>query len=187
MSHWWTPPILETERLVLRAVTEADADAVFAACSNPNVTRFVLFDTHTTLDDSLAFVRDFASANYDEMIPDPFAITLRHDADPRLLGALGCHWVSQPHHTMELGYWLAEHLWGRGLATEAARAVLGFVFRNYPVERIQARVIAGNPASGRVLQKVGFSLEGRHRSVFFRHGQFVDAEMYSILRGEWCE
>jgi ribosomal-protein-alanine N-acetyltransferase len=182
MSRFWLPPTLETERLILRAVTEADADAMFAACSNPALTRFTLFDTHRTPDDSLSFVRDYAAGSYLEMIPDPFAVTLKHDPDPRLVGCVGCHWASRPNCVMELGYWLAEHLWGRGLAAEAAAAAVRFAFDHYPAERIQARVIVGNTGSARVLEKAGFRYEGTHRSALYRRGRFEDLMMFARLR-----
>src|SRR5687768_2890755 len=95
MDPFWAPPTIETDRLVLRPVTEADADAVFAACSNPNLTRFTLFETHQSRDDSLAFVHDYVSARYAEMLPDPFAVTLKDDPDPRMIGAVGCHWAAR--------------------------------------------------------------------------------------------
>src|SRR5689334_25110664 len=155
MTPFWAPPTIETDRLVLRPVTEADVDAVFAACSNPNLTRFTLFEAHQSRDDTLGFVRDYVAASYAEMVPDPFAVTLKHDADPRMVGAVGCRWASRNDRTMEMGYWIAEHLWGRGIAAEACRAVVRFVFASYPAERVQARVIAGNPASVRVLEKAG--------------------------------
>ncbi len=184
MEPFWTPPTIETDRLVLRPVTEADADAVFAACSNPNLTRFTLFETHKTRDDTLAFVRDYVAASYAEMVPDPFAVTLKNDPGPRMVGAVGCRWASRNDRTMELGYWIAEQLWGRGIAAEACRAVLRFVFASYPAERIQARVVAGHPASVRVLEKVGFTYEGTLRSALFRREKFEDLMMFALLRAD---
>jgi ribosomal-protein-alanine N-acetyltransferase len=185
MDPFWTPPIIETDRLILRPVAEGDADAIFAACSNPNLTRFTLFETHQTRDDALAFVRDYAASNYAQMAPDPFAITLKGDTDPRMIGAVGCHWAPAAGPILELGYWVAEHLWGRGIAAEAARAVLRYVFATYPVERIQSRVIVGNPASARVLEKVGFRYEGTLRSAVFRRERFHDRMRFALLRSEW--
>jgi ribosomal-protein-alanine N-acetyltransferase len=184
MPRGWTPPTLETDRLILRAITIEDADAVFAACSNPAVTRYTLFDTHQTLQDSRRFIHDYVIGSYTEMIPDPYAITLKHDPEPRMIGAIGCHWASRPNLTMELGYWLAEHLWGRGLTTEAAIAVVSFVFANYPVERMQAQVIAGNRRSERVLERIGFRREGTLRSALYRRGRFEDIQLFALLRGE---
>jgi ribosomal-protein-alanine N-acetyltransferase len=185
MDPFWAPPTIETDRLVLRPVAEADADAVFAACSNPTLTRFTLFETHQTRDDSLAFVRDYVAARYAEMVPDPFAVTLKDDPESWMIGAVGCHWGAREHKVMELGYWVAEHLWGRGIAAEATAAVVRFVFAAYPVERLQSRVFVGNPASARVLEKVGFKYEGTLRSAVFRREQFHDLMMFALLRSEW--
>ena len=184
MPLGWLPPPIETDRLLLRAVTAADADAVFAACSNPAVTRFTLFDTHRTPDDSRRFVADYVTGSYAERMPDPYAITLLSDPDPRMVGAVGCHWASHPNRTMELGYWLAEHLWGKGIATEAVDALVRFAFAEYPVHRVQARVIAGNAASERVLEKVGFRREGVLRAALYRRERFEDLTMFGLLRGE---
>ena len=121
------------------------------------------------------------------MVPDPFAVTLKDDPDPRMVGAVGCHWVARDHRVMELGYWVAEHLWGRGVASEAVAAVTRFVLATYPVERLQARVVVGNPASARVLEKVGFRYEGTLRSLVFRRERFEDLMMFALLRSEWRE
>ena len=86
---------------------------------------------------------------------------------------------------MEFGYALAEPFWGRGLVVEASRALLRFVFTEYAVERLQARVFVGNDASERVLQKLGFTREGVMRRSVFRRGQWWDLIMYSMLRSEW--
>jgi ribosomal-protein-alanine N-acetyltransferase len=180
----WTPPILETERLLLRPVTKDDAQAVFDYASNPNVTRFTIFETHRTIDDSRWFVNDYVRSRYSCKEPDPFAITFIEDP-VRMVGALGAHWVSQPNGTMEMGYAIAEPYWGQGLIVEAGTALIRFVFTEYAVERLQARVIAGNDASERVLAKLGFTREGVLRSSLFRRGRSHDLIMYSLLRREW--
>jgi ribosomal-protein-alanine N-acetyltransferase len=180
----WRPPTLTTDRLVLRPFEDADAGPLFAHASNPNVTRFTLWDHHKSINDTLAFVRDYARCRYLEGTPEPYAITLASDPDHLPVGALGCFWASQPNATMELGYWLAEPFWGRGLVVEACRAVLAHAFAECGPERMQARVIAGNDASRRVLDKLGFSYEGTMRSSLFRRGAFEDVMYFSLLRGE---
>jgi ribosomal-protein-alanine N-acetyltransferase len=181
----WTPPTLETERLILRPVTEADATAVFLYASNPAVTRFTLFETHQTLDDSRWFAGEYARSRYASREPDPFGIVLKTDPLKTVVGTLGAHWASQPNLAMEFGYSLAEPYWGRGLVAEAARALLKYAFEEYAVERVQAQVFAGNDASERVLQKLGFTREGVLRSLVLRRGRWWDITMYSLLRGEW--
>lgn len=180
----WRPPVLTTARLTLRPFVEADAEPLFVHSSNPNVTRFTLWDHHKTVAETLAFVRDYAQLRYREGMADPYAITLAPDlANP--VGACGCFWSSQPNKTMELGYWLAEPFWGQGLAVEACRAVLDYAFREFHPERMQARVIAGNDASGRVLDKLHFRHEGTLRRALLRRGNHEDVMIYALLPEEW--
>lgn len=97
MAGEWLPPILETERLRLRPVDEDDASALLAACSNPNLTRFTLFDPYQTVDDALLFIRHYARSHYFERIPDPLALTLRYDPKPDWSGrsaVAGYRWMT---------------------------------------------------------------------------------------------
>jgi ribosomal-protein-alanine N-acetyltransferase len=185
MPPEWRPPILHTPRLTLRPYTEADAESLFPHASNPNVTRFTLWDHHKTIDDTIAFVRDYALLRYREGTAEPYAITLARDFRP--IGSCGCFWVSQPNRTMELGYWVAEPFWGKGIAAEASRACVAEAFRSSDARRMQARVIAGNAASCRVLDKLGFRHEGTLRAALLRRGNFEDVLMYAVLREEWNE
>src|SRR5262249_10578052 len=146
-SPEWRPPTLETDRLVLRAFEEADAEPLFPHAANSTVTRFTLWDYHKTINDTLTFVRDYARCPYLEGVPEPYAICPKDNPQP--VGALGCFWVSQPNRTMELGYWIGERFWGKGLVVEACRAVLAHAFAVCVPERIQARVIVGNESSVR--------------------------------------
>ena len=183
MPPEWRPPILTTLRLTLRPFDEADAEALFSHASNSNVTRYTLWDHHKTLADTVAFVRDYALLRYREGTTEPYAITLVPDFRP--IGACGCFWASQPNRTMELGYWVAEPYWGRGIAVEASRACIAQAFRSTDAGRIQARVIAGNAASCRVLDKLGFRHEGTLRASLLRRGNTEDVMMYAVLREEW--
>lgn len=181
----WLPPTLTTQRLILRPFSEGDVDAVFAYASNPNVTRFTLWDTHRTREESRQYAVDYAQSRYQEHVPEPIAITLR--AKPQLgpIGSIGCFWVSQANATMELGYCLGEPYWNQGIVTEAAQALLKHTFETYKVERLQARVMDGNDASVRVLEKLQFHFEGTLRSSLYHRGRFRDVMMFSLLRGEW--
>jgi ribosomal-protein-alanine N-acetyltransferase len=179
----WRPPTLVTERLTIRAFEESDAGPLFEQASNPNVTRYTLWDHYRTIAESMAFVRDYARLRYREGMAEPYAITLKDDG--RMLGVCGCFWVAEPHRTMELGYWVAEPYWGRGIATEASRAVVDWTFLHFEPMRLQGRVIVGNTASERVLEKLGFQREGTLRSSLLRRGNFEDVIMFSLLKSEW--
>lgn len=184
MTSDWRLPTLETPRLVLRAINEADADAIFRYAGNPNVTAYTIFETHRGIEDTFAFIRDIALKQYAEQLPGPYGICWKEDA-AGLLGTVGCRWATQANKTMELGYAIAEELWGRGLAAEASRAVIDYVFANYDVVRVQAHCMAENAASERVMQKLGMKYEGRLRQATFRRGQSWDMVLYSVLRSEW--
>ena len=87
-----------------------------------------------------------------------------------------------PQFTGELGYWLGPEHWGCGYATEAARALAEHAFAATDIARLEARVFAWNPASCRVLEKIGFQREGLQRRATFKDGVFVDNWLYARLR-----
>jgi ribosomal-protein-alanine N-acetyltransferase len=179
-----TIPTLETDRLILRPVTEADAAAIFLACSNPNVTQFTLFDTHRSIDDTFAFIRGYAAPNYAKGLADPLVWVLKADPAAGVIGAAGVRWTSEPNGTMECGYWLAEPYWGKGLAPEALRTLAQFAFNAYPIHRLQAHTVAEHLRSGRVLEKAGFTCEGVLRKAMVRRGRVEDVRMYAMVRKE---
>jgi ribosomal-protein-alanine N-acetyltransferase len=184
MNLDWLPPTLETPRLILRPLDASDVDAVFAYASNPNMTRFTLWDAHRDRGDSMAFI-DYARSRYAEQIPEPMGIVLRDRQDLGVIGSLGCFWAARAHNTMELGYAIGEPFWGRGLIPEAVRPLIAYAFTHYPVERMQARCFADNRASARVLEKLGWAYEGTLRSSLSRYGKHWDIRMYSLLKREW--
>ena len=107
------------------------------------------------------------------------------EVEGRAAGTIGLHVGSDIYRqNAELGYWLAEPFWGRGIITEAVRAMVRYGFEAYPLHRIHAEVFARNAASGRVLEKAGFTYEARLRSNVIKDGQLLDSLVYSILRDE---
>ena len=82
----------------------------------------------------------------------------------------------------EIGYWLGEPFWGRGIATAAVKLVTEYAFEDLDLMRIQASVFEWNPASGRVLEKAGYQLEGRLRKSIFKDGKVIDSLIYARVR-----
>ena len=82
----------------------------------------------------------------------------------------------------EIGYWLGEPFWGRGIATEALRAMTEYAFERFALRRLEAGVFSWNPASARVLEKCGYSLEGRARLAVVKDGRIGDRLLYGLLR-----
>lgn len=85
-------------------------------------------------------------------------------------------------HCAEIGYWLGESFWGRGIMSEAVVALTEWAFSELRLARIQAAVFARNPASVRVLEKAGYAFEGRLRARFQRDGEFIDGLLYAKIR-----
>ena len=86
------------------------------------------------------------------------------------------------HRSAEIGYWLGEEFWGRGIATEALIAVTEYTFSNYNICRLYAHVFEWNRASARVLEKAGYEFEGRLRKSVTKDGQTIDQFMYAMIR-----
>jgi ribosomal-protein-alanine N-acetyltransferase len=97
---------------------------------------------------------------------------------------MGFVWYSSLNRSAELGYSLARPCWNHGLATQALSAVVRSAFDNLPVHRLEAQHDLRNPASGRVLEKCGFTREGVLRGRVFNKGEMVDTVLWSLLRSD---
>jgi ribosomal-protein-alanine N-acetyltransferase len=173
---------LSTERLSLRAFNEGDIPAIVRLADDPEISKNTLKIPHPYTE---ADARAWLAIQEQELRTGTgasFAIT-GNDDDP-LMGACGLE-IAPEHRRGELGYWLGRGFWGKGYATEAVAAVIGWGFETLDLNRISAAHFSDNPASGRVLEKIGMRLEGLLRRHVFRGGEFRDMVMYGILREEW--
>ena len=115
----------------------------------------------------------------DENSTFAFAITL----DGKVIGSIGAFRQENIHkHTAELGYYIAEEHWGKGIMTEAVKQLCDYVFSHTDMIRIYAEPFAYNIGSQRVLEKAGFQYEGTLRNNAVKNGNILDMKMYSILR-----
>ncbi len=132
-----------------------------------------------TEQDGKEFISAMLSADENETFA--FAITV----DNMVLGSIGIFRQGNIHRqTAELGYYIAEEYWGKGIMTEAVKQICEYVFANSDIIRIYAEPFAYNIASCRVLEKVGFQYEGTLRSNAVKNGRVIDMEMYSLLKAE---
>jgi [ribosomal protein S5]-alanine N-acetyltransferase len=177
-------PTLETPRLLLRPFRMADAEEVQRLAGDRAVADTTLNIPHP-YEDGLAEKwignhRDWFDLGEQAV----FAITLRPAGT--LMGCVGLR-INRDDQRAELGYWIGRPYWGQGYCTEAAQAVLAFGFKRLALNRIYAHHFVRNPASGRVMQKLGMSREGRLRQHVRKWGTFEDLELYGILRHQWRE
>lgn len=182
----WSPPNLKTERLNLRALKISDAQAIFEYAKNSNVSRFTLWEPHQNVEDSRSFVIDYAFQKYQETTPEPFGIILNTNPE-KVIGTVGCFWVSKEAKCMELAYAIGEPFWGNGFVHEASKAVVDYVFKEMNIVRLQARCKVENRASARVMEKLGMKHEGTLRASIFHRDRYWDMHYCSVLREEWCK
>jgi [ribosomal protein S5]-alanine N-acetyltransferase len=177
-------PRLKTDRLLLRRLKNTDAKNLFHYAKNPNVTRYTMWEAHKAIQDSTQFIESIALKAYEDGVPEPLEIEFLEDPG-KIIGTVGCFWVSQSNDSMELAYAIGEKHWGKGIIKEASAKLLSYVFANFSVERIQCRCKAENEASLRVMEKLGFNKEGVLRNEVKHRGRYWDMIYTSILRSEW--
>ncbi len=172
-------PILTTERLVLRPFVLADAPAVQRLAGDREIAANTLLIPHPYPEGAA----EEWIKGHDEQSPNQiFAISLRGVGEA--MGAIGLH-VERKHERAEIGYWLGVPYWGHGYTTEAARAVVGYAFAEGGINRVFAYHFSRNPASGRVLLKLGMQPEGTMRQHIVKWGERVDVDFYGIIREDW--
>jgi RimJ/RimL family protein N-acetyltransferase len=173
-----TPPTLETVRLKLRPYVEADIAELLPLIGTREVAATTLRIAHPYTEQD---AKDFL-----KLAEEPgrlwLAATLRSDG--RQIGGIGLR-IDEQHQHAELGYWLGVPYWGQGYATEAAGEMLRYGFEDLKLHRIFASHFKHNPASGRILVKLGMRHEGCQREHLRKWDQFVDSELYGILRRDW--
>jgi len=172
-------PTLNTQRLILRPFTLADAPDLQRLASTPEIAATTLHIPHPYPQGLAETWIKQHPAMFEAGEGVVFAIVLRREGS--LIGCLGlgCDLANQ---NAELGYWIGVPYWNRGYATEAARMGLAFGFAYFGLHRIKSSYFASNPASGRVMEKIGMRYEGRRREQLFKEGRgFEDVVDYGIL------
>jgi RimJ/RimL family protein N-acetyltransferase len=169
---------LKTARLTLRPFTLADAPAVQQLASAYEVALNTLSIPHPYPEGAAAAWIATHQADYDADRIHHFALD-----DGQVAGSMGL--MMKGDRIAEIGYWIGVPFWGRGYATEAAREVIRYGFEDCSLLRIFAGIFTRNPASGRVLQKVGMQYEGTLRHHQKKWDEYMDVAFYGILREEW--
>lgn len=132
-----------------------------------------------TEQDGIEFISAMLSADRNDIFA--FAITI----DDKAIGSIGAFRQNNIHkQTAELGYYIGEDYWGKGIMTEAVKQICEFVFSKSDIIRIYAEPFAYNTASCRALEKAGFQYEGTLRKNAVKNGKVLDMKMYSLLREE---
>ena len=173
-------PVLETPRLILRRITEADAADLFAVFSDDAVTEHYDLYTFEELDEAYDLVEYFdESYQYERQIR--WGIERREDG--RLLGT--CGFVALYEHRGEIGYELGRAYWRQGYMREALAALLAYGFMEMELNRIEAMTVPANVASAALLRSLGFTEEGILREYDYFKEEYQDLRCFSLLRREY--
>lgn len=175
-------PELHTPRLLLRAFVPADAPAVQRLAGDQAIASTTLNIPHPYPDGvAEAWIATHAAA-FDRGESLSLAVVLA--ATGELVGAVALVHINLEHARAEIGYWIGKAYWGKGYCTEAAGALIDYAFRTLELNRIYAYHLTRNPASGRVMQKLGMVHEGGLRQHVLKWDAFEDLEVYGLLRDE---
>jgi RimJ/RimL family protein N-acetyltransferase len=175
MQH---PPTLNTERLILRPFSIADADEVQKLAGAKEIYATTANVPHP-YEDGMAekWISTHASNFYNDLGVN-LAITER--IDRKLIGAIGLG-ANRQHYRAELGYWIGYPYWRKGYCTEAALELIRYGFEQMKYHKITARHMESNPASGRVMEKAGMKKEGILLDDIYKDGKYQTTIVYGII------
>lgn len=171
-------PVVQTERLILRRITNEDVNEVFELRSNPETMKYIPRPLVKNNDDALehiAMIEEKIVTN----IGINWGITLKEN--PKLLGIIGFYRMQPENYRAEIGYMLLPEFHGKGIIPEAVTELVKFGFNNLKLHSIEAVIDPDNLASEKVLEKCGFIKEAHLKEAEFWEGQFLDKVIYSLL------
>jgi [ribosomal protein S5]-alanine N-acetyltransferase len=170
---------ITTRRLVLRMFEKADAAAVTKLCNNYNIYRNTLYLPYPySIECALSWIEHHL-ANFNANKSYEFAVTDKETG--KLYGAIALS-HNQNFRNGEIAFWIGEEFWGNGYATEAGKALLEFAFIEKRFHKVYARHFKSNPASGKVIQKLGMIKEGVLIDHVMKENQYEDLVYYGIIK-----
>lgn len=181
MNHQGTKPI-RTERLILRRFTMEDAPAMYRNwASDPEVTKFLTWPTHSSPEVSRQVLRDWIERYQDDTFYQ-WAIVLRELGEP--IGSIGVVHLNEQAQLVHIGYCIGANWWHQGITSEAMQAVMDYMFDEVGVNRVESRHDPRNPNSGAVMRKCGMKLEGTLRQSDWNNLGICDASWYGLMAQE---
>jgi len=175
-------PRLQGKRVVLRAPTPDDADALFALFADPEVMRYWSRPPMTARAEAEGLIGEILDGFAQRTILN-WMVTSRQDG--ALIGTCALFRIDARHRRAEIGYSLRREQWGHGLAADAVSLMLDWAFRTLGLHRIEADIDPRNDGSRRLLGRLGFSSEGLLRERYFVGDEISDTELFGLLKGDW--
>ncbi len=174
---------IETKRLILRKIKLEDSEMMFKNwASSTNVTKFLTWKAHTSVQDSKDFIY-YIHRMYEQPFNYLWVIELK--SNQQVIGTIGSVKTYPQLNSLELGYVIGETYWHQGYTSEALTAVIDYLFNEAKVNRISCRHDINNPSSGKVMLKCGMQFEGILRQAAINNQGICDVACYSILADEY--
>ena len=167
---------LITDTCILRSWMPTDVTSLVHHANNYHVSINLRdsFPHPYTLTDAQNWVQNAATI--------PNTLNLAIEVNGQAVGGIGLVFQTDIHRlSAEIGYWLGEAFWNKGIVTGAVKTLSAHAFRNLQLVRLYAGVFASNQASGRVLQKAGYTLEAIHKQAIIKNGSIMDEHLYVLL------
>ena len=172
---------LTTERLTLRRFELEDAaSAYYNWTSDPEVTKYLTWPTHQSVEQTEQVIKEFWIANYDKKDFYEWAIELNEIEQP--IGSISAVRVDDNIDAVEIGYCIGREFWHKGYTSEALKEVMRFFFEEVGAGRVSARHDVNNPNSGKVMQKCGMEYEGTMRRADRNNTGITDVAVYAKVK-----
>lgn len=171
-------PVIETERLLLKRITNEDVKEVFELRSNPETMKYIPRPLVKNNEEALAHIA-LLDENINNNTGINWGITIK--GDPKLLGIIGFYRMQPENYRSEIGYMLLPEFHGKGIVPEAVKRLIEYGFKDLKLHSIEAVIAPENIASEKVLQKCGFVKEAHFKESDFYDGKFLDKVIYSLL------
>jgi len=171
-------PVLETERLILRNITEDDVHEMFVLRSSPEMMKYIARPLHKNEEETLVFIKNIHEglAKLDFI---NWAIALK--TDNKLIGTIGFYRMQNEHDRAEVGYMLHTDLQKKGIMQEALETVIKYGFTQMNLHSIEAVIDPRNKDSENILLRNNFIKEAHFKENYFFDGQYLDSAHYSLL------
>jgi len=176
--------ILETQRLKLRPITLNDAPALFSYAKHEEVTKFVPWKAHKTIDDSIKYINALL-VKYEDLSSLMWAVQLKDDKTNTIIGTCGFIRYFADTKCLEVGYAFNRKVWGKGYAKEALLAVIKYGFEHTDSIRIEGSCVKENIASAKTMESVGMQFEGISRNNFIKDGKISDCKIFAIISTDY--
>lgn len=175
-------PTIDLGDYILREKREDDAVDFYSYYSDPEVNKYIISEIPKTLEEARLELSYWRNVFYRG---DGIYFAIARKDNDKLIGSIGFTTKNSYNNRIELSYDLAKEYWRHGIMTKAVNALVEYGFKEMKINRIEAFMAIENIASRKLLEKCGFSHEGRLRQHRFHRGKYVDVYIYSLLKEEF--